>query len=347
MKLFSFLKKSLGFLFIFTSFLIFSPFRCTSPTPNLPPNAITGKEIRAIWVQAGAASTPEKADAMIARIIQGDFNTLIYCIGSGNVAYKSELLDWLPFVTLEYDPLTYVVDQAHAAGLEVQAWWCPGLIMTYGTLRERYPEWDVSVVEGVPDDFHWANFSLPEVRHFIGDIAVEIVELYDVDGVHLDYIRYPSPPAQADCCQFFSSDDISDTVQEVYQRVKAADPTVQVTAAVRARPEDAINAQQDWVRWLEEDYIDNVMPMAYLGSDAREMRKLQRLLAEWQTLPHFERVIPGLAVSYSSDGLTNPKTPEQIFAQIDLCQENVVSGFSIFDEDTITDEILSSLASEF
>ena len=33
---------------------------------------------------------------------------------------------------------------------------------------------------------------LPDVQRFVVDVVLEVVDKYDVDGVHLDYVRYPS-----------------------------------------------------------------------------------------------------------------------------------------------------------
>jgi uncharacterized lipoprotein YddW (UPF0748 family) len=307
---------------------------------------LTGKsaqelQLRAIWVQCDAANTPEQADDMLDRVVQGKFNTVLYCVGSGTVTYNSSLLNRGPYVTPEYDPLAYVVEQGHARGLKVQAWWCPGLIMEYGSLRNEHPEWDIAAVEGIPNDFHWPKFSLPEVRQFVGDVAVEIVENYDVDGVHLDYIRYPWPPSDVDLHQFFGPEDVPATVQGIYQRVKAIQPDVQVTAAVTHRQSRSAYYMQNWADWLEGEYIDYVMPMAYFSPDEND--SLEYYFGEWQALPHFERIVPGLSVVTDFESKA-PKTPEQLIAQIAICRAGGARGITIFDENMITGELLDALA---
>jgi len=305
----------------------------------------SAQELPAIWVQGDAASTPGQADDMLDRVVQGKFNTVLYGVGSGTVNYNSSLLTKGPYVTPEYDPLAYVVEQGHARGLKVQAWWSPGLIMKYGSLRDERPEWDIATVEGIPDDLHWLNFSLPEVRQFVSDVMMEIAENYDVDGVHLDYIRYPWPSSSMgiDLRQFFNPDDVPATVRGVYQRVKAIKPDVQVTAAVMPGRWGSGQYMQNWADWLAGEYIDYVMPMAYLSPEDNET--LEHYLGEWQALPHFERVVPGLKITYTTrTGSEAPKTPEQLIAQIEICRAGGARGITIFDENAITGELLDALA---
>jgi len=328
---------------IFIALLFLTNFGCSFQLEGaLQPIGYPALEVRAIWVQCEAAETPEQADAMLDRVTQGKFNTVLYCVGSGTVSYNSELLHEEPYVTPEYDPLAYVVEQGHARGLKVQAWWCPGLIMEYSSLRDEHPEWDIAALEEIPDDLHWLNFSLPAVRQFVSDVVAEIVKNYDVDGVHLDYIRYPSAPSRVDLHQFLTPDDVSATVRGVYQRVKAIRPSVQVTAAVMPKKSDSAYYMQNWADWLAGEYMDYVMPMAYLSPDKN--KSLERYLKEWQALPRFGQIVPGLSVYYETDTGDVIKTAEQLIAQIEICQASGAIGVTIFDEGIATDELLDALA---
>ena len=307
----------------------------TPPTETLP-------TLHVIWVQCEAARTPEHADVMLDRVVQGGFDMLLYCVGSGVVAYRSDLLDSLPYVTSDYDPLAYVVAQGHARGVQVQAWWSPGQMMKYGTLRSVHPEWDIASLDEIPDDFHWPNFSLPEVRYFVGDVVAEITTNYQVDGVHLDYIRYPEPwpGSVGDYRETFSPDDVPFTVQEACQRLKAARAETLLTAAVMPGYREATDLQ-NWTFWLEGDYIDRVMPMAYVSPD--KVAWLRDYFAEWHAKPHPERIVPGLSVVVDFDTEVL-KTPGQLLVQIEMCQEEQFKSFAIFDETLISDDLLDTLS---
>lgn len=308
-------------------------------------NGEPAQKIRAVWAWIDdTANTPEQADKMLDRVVRGGFNTVLYFVGCGTVNYNSSLLPKSPHISPEYDSLAYVVEQGHVRGLKVQAWWCVGPMMSSSSLRDKHPEWDIAAVEGIPDDFHWANFSLPEVRQFVGDVVLEIVENYEVDGIHLDYIRYPAPPPynEVDPRKFFGPNDVPATVQSIYQRVKAIKPDVQVTAAVMAGQGGSANHLQNWADWLEGEYIDYVMPMAYFSSDEND--RLEHYLREWKALPHFKRIVPGLSVEAGFESKTR-KTPEQLISQIEICQEGGARGITIFSEYSITEDLLDALAS--
>ena len=305
------------------------------------------QEVRAIWVQARAANTPEDADRMISHVKRGGFNTILYGSDSGTVYYRSKLLLQSSYVTSQYDPLAYVVKQAHANGLKVQAWWPCGPAPHYSAaFRARYPTFDIASLAAVPDDVHWLNFALPEVRQFVGDVVLEIAQNYDVDGVHLDYIRYPFPERSEPKGAAFGASDVPSTVQSAYQRLKAVKPGTELTAAVLSDQEDSRDYRQNWASWLEGDYIDRVFPMAYFNPGQTYLWggswTLELDAGEWQDLAHPERIAPGLRALYQ-DGST-AKTPEQFMAQVELCRKFGFSNLAVFDERTITDEILDALA---
>ena len=298
--------------------------------------------VRAIWVQAEAAKTPQEADAMISHVKRGGFDTILYSINAGSVYYRSKLLPQSSSVTAQYDPLAYVVKQAHANGLKVQAWWSCGPAPSSAAFRARYPTFDVALLAAVPDDVHWLNYALPEVKQLVGDVVLELAQSYDLDGVHLDYIRYPSDPTG----DTFGANDVPSTVQSAYQRLKAVKPGTELTAAVLSNQLDSRDYRQNWANWLAGGYVDRVFTMAYF--DPGQTYKsgntwtLEMDAGQWQGLAHRERIAPGLMANYK-DGST-AKTPEQFMAQVELCKKYGFGDLAVFDERTVTDNILNALA---
>ncbi len=294
---------------------------------------------RAIWVQGRAVSSRAEADQMLDRVVQGGFNTVLLWVGYGKVIYHSDILD--TYYPGSYDPLAYVIEQAHARELQVQAWWQPGRVMDYIPFRNSHPDWDIAAIDGIPNDIHWLNFSLPEVKQFVGDVVLEIVQKYDVDGVHLDVVRFLGPTSALDCRDFFGPDEVPNTVQSVYQRLQAVAPNVQLTAAVISTKLGSSHLQH-WDAWLAGGYIDYVMPMAYLSPSDND--KLEELVREWRNLSRFEAVVPGLSVVIDVADGGIPKTPGQLIAQLEICRLGGLAGFSIFDEGKITNELVNALA---
>lgn len=99
------------------------------------------------------------------------------------------------------DPLSILLDEAHLRGLRVHAW-LDLLYVGYkerGPLLDRYPSWEAVARDGSrgygppANQQHWLSPANPEARRFLTGLVGELVSRYEVDGVHLDYIRYPDP----------------------------------------------------------------------------------------------------------------------------------------------------------
>jgi len=132
---------------------------------------------------------------MLARVQAGSFNALFLLVfSSGYAYYNSALVEKNPEIRPDYDPLAYVVTQAHRAGLQVHAWFVTGLVgrkyVDPGPILSRHPEWGMVGPDGGPQ-IYWLNFARPDARQFMSDVMLEVVQKYDIDGVHFDYIRYP------------------------------------------------------------------------------------------------------------------------------------------------------------
>lgn len=304
--------------------------------------------MRGIWVQAEAAQTPAAADEMLDRVERGGLDTILYCAGSDSVAYQSELLRWKWFVSQSHDPLAYVVERAHGRGLNVQAWWCCGVVMRDEAMQDDHPDWDLAALPGIPDDYHWLNFALDGARQFAGDVVLEIAARYDVEAVHLDYIRYPYWGRPLDEGWYDQipqrPDDLPDTVAMICQRLKAARPDVCLTAAVASSPEAWQGCQQHWPRWIEGGYVDQVAPMAYLSPKSSYV--LLERMETWRALPGCERIAPGLStvVDFVDDV---PKTPEELLTQIRMCRAGGWPDVVLFAEHHVTAAQLDALKVHF
>ncbi|QPP11094.1 family 10 glycosylhydrolase [Streptomyces bathyalis] len=95
-----------------------------------------------------------------------------------------------------WDPLGFVVREAHRRGLAVEAWFNPYRIALHddpGRLvpshpARRHPDWVVTYGGKL-----YYNPGLPQVRRFVQDAMLDAVRRYDIDGVHWDDYFYPYP----------------------------------------------------------------------------------------------------------------------------------------------------------
>ncbi len=123
---------------------------------------------------------------------------------SADAFYPSKLEPWSRFLTKNgkapnpyWDPLQFMVDETHKRGMELHAWLNPYRVTTSpneklapGHLYHREP-WRFVTYEG--DGKIYFDPGIPENRQFIEDVVLDIVNRYDVDGIHFDDYFYPYP----------------------------------------------------------------------------------------------------------------------------------------------------------
>jgi uncharacterized lipoprotein YddW (UPF0748 family) len=175
--------------------------------PLLPP-------VRALWVTRFDYTTPEDVRRIVSNVAGAGFTDLFFQIrGNGTVFYKSQLEPWAYELSggevsdlgtdPGWDPLQVAIDAAHASNLRIHAYMnvLPGWKgleeppAAVGQLWTEHPDWfmvDSLRQKMLPTSgwYAFVNPVLPEVREHLRGLVSELCR-YDVDGVHLDYIRYP------------------------------------------------------------------------------------------------------------------------------------------------------------
>ncbi len=195
-----------------------------------------------------------------------------------------------------YDPLAFMVAEAHARNLELHAWFNPYRIANHAdpsrltsTHPARvHPDWRFAY-----DGKLYYNPGIPEVRTFIEDAIMDAVSRYDIDGVHLDDYFYPYPVSGEtipDATTFsrygggftdigdWRRDNVNRLVRELGGRVHAAKPWVAFgispfgiwrnsgTDPLGSRTSglqsyDAIYA--DSRLWVKQGWVDYIAPQIY------------------------------------------------------------------------------------
>ena len=252
---------------------------------------------------------------MVADAAAAGFNTLIVQIrGRGDAFYRSALEPRAEAIEGpdDFDPLALAVREGHLRGMAVHAWVNTHLVWGSATLPEsprhlvnEHPDWLAvpqylareligleprdprfvaalrryaadrpETVEGI-----YTSPSHPEVRERVLAVWMDLLDRYDLDGIHFDYIRFPSPDfdyssgalerfrtwvssrisehrrrelqrvVRTDPLAFatalphewdeFRREQITSLVREIYQAVKARRPELMVSAAVIADAETA------------------------------------------------------------------------------------------------------------
>jgi len=185
-------------------------------------------EIRALWVQRGSLASPASIIAVVDTAKRGGFNTLIVQVrGRGDAYYDSRHEPRSPLLgkhPASFDPLELMVERAHRAGLQVHAWVNVNLISDAEPPRApkhivyAHPEW-LMVPRALSQDLVRMNPRDPRYLRSLSEYAKarsdrvegiflspihkgavahltkvtgDIASRYDVDGIHLDYIRFPN-----------------------------------------------------------------------------------------------------------------------------------------------------------
>ena len=258
-------------------------------------------EVRAAWITAvygldwpkTRATNAESIRRQKAEIIDildklkmANFNTVLFQARTrGDVIYKSVYEPYNSILTGKvggnpgYDPLAFVVEECHKRGMECHAWI---VAIPLGNRTHVNSLGSNSVTKKRPNITiaykreYFLNPGHPDTKKYLMDITREIVQNYDVDGVHYDYLRYPeNAPQFPDRNEFrkygngrdidqWRRDNITEIVRYIYNGVKALKPWVKVSTSPVGKYDDttrypsrgwnAYNAvKQDVVGWMGWD----------------------------------------------------------------------------------------------
>jgi uncharacterized lipoprotein YddW (UPF0748 family) len=185
-------------------------------------------EVRALWVVRTTLTSPAAIATMVTAAKNGGFNTLLVQVRGRGDAYFQQGIEPRPAALAAqpaFDPLATTIARAHEAGLQVHAWINVNLIAGAADLPAardhvvyRHPEW-LMVPRALADELSMVDPRSPGylgrlARHarsqsaeieglYLSPVAAEsiayttsvvrdIAQRYTVDGVHFDYIRYPT-----------------------------------------------------------------------------------------------------------------------------------------------------------
>jgi uncharacterized lipoprotein YddW (UPF0748 family) len=211
---------------------------------------------RGIWADPPAFTNAANVDRMISRCQQAGLNLLIPNVMWRQCVYfKSPHFAGQVKADDTFDPLAYMVNKAHAAGLRIQAWCCVYFEGTAeGSDAPLHPAWGVRSFAGRPFQQNFLSPANPKVNPYLLAVMKDLLA-YDIDGIHLDYIRYP-------CTAF----DYSDTARSAFKAARGFDP------------EDLLDHVERIIPPAEESFPVRVLePSAHL-EDVSQTTAIERTL---------------------------------------------------------------------
>lgn len=266
-----------------------------------------------------ASELAREADAIIENAKSWGLNAIFLQVRPGGDAlYPSELQPWSAVLSGVqgqapdggFDPLDYFIRQCHREGLELHAWLNPYRVTrTAAATREEaltllcddHPARDMEeALVFFTDGCLYLDPGLPQVRQHLLDTVRELLERYQVDGIHLDdyfypggdfddahtYARYGGEFAQQGDFRRDAVNQLIDGLHRLcgdYDRAFGVSPSgIWATAERQSMGANTTGSQSyydhfaDSRKWVREGLVDYIAPQIYweIGADAGEFSTL-------------------------------------------------------------------------
>ena len=287
--------------------------RKASPTPKTAPSKPRAVPTvldriapfrRCLWVTRWDYTTEADLVKICYNAASARFTDVLFQVrGAGTVFYPSAIEPWAPQLAGAtgrnpgWDPLAVVIREAHKYGLRVHAYMnvlpAASATETDNILYTRHRSWlmrnaDGRTMSASGGFYAFLDPGLPDVREYLARLFAEVAAKYPIDGIHLDYIRYPDergdysyhPKVVADFRELygrtpsrrpeqwdrFRRRQVTQTIEAIAAAVRKARPGIELSAAVVADPSRGyVRAHQSPLEWLNSGLLDAIAPMAYSG----------------------------------------------------------------------------------
>lgn len=231
----------------------------------------------------------------------------------GTVIYPSSIEPWDDCLTGKfgqhpgYDPLQFAIEECHRRGMEFHAWI---VSIPLGELKKQKSYGSLSIMRKHPELCKTVGaevFMQPNANgtaDYIAGLCKEIIQKYDVDGISLDYIRYPESiykfKDNASASQ--KRENITQIVRRVHDVVKSIKPWVKLSSSPIGKYRDLKRyssigwncydaVYQDPQAWLRDNIQDMLFPMMYFRDN-----HFYPFLFDWLEHAYGHPVAPGLAI---------------------------------------------------
>jgi len=328
---------------------------------------LPAREFRAAWVATvhnldwpsrpglSVVEMKREANAILDRLAELNMNAVIFQVRPhADAIYLSNLEPMSYYLTgkqgtaLEgdFDPLAYWIKQAHSRGLQLHAWFNPYRVYHSPHSGPVSDQWIVKsrpelVVKLRKEGFWWVDPSLPEAREYTINVVMDVVDRYDIDGVHFDDYFYPYPaynqnkdfPDAANYKKYRESggdleikdwrrDAVNQLISQLHDQIKATKKHVEFGISPfgiwRPGYPSGISGLDQYNKlyadarlWIRNGWVDYLMPQLYWPIDAKK-QSFPVLLDWWNEQNDQKRHLwPGLKI----------KDPEELIDQIGVIRE--------------------------
>ena len=306
------------------------------------------------------ASTERQKQELISildRLQQANINVVILQTRvRGSVIYPSNIETWDETITgragraPSYDPLAFAIDECHRRGMELHAWL---VSIPLGTSQRQKSYGTMSVTRTHPTLTKTVGGEVfmipgqPGTADYIASIAREITERYDIDGINLDYIRYPESSYRFNDDNLYKAastsmtkadwrrDNITRIVRRVHDEVKALKPWVKLSSSpvgkyrsltrYRSGGWDCYDGvYQDPQAWLRDNIQDMLFPMMYFLGD-----NYYPFLYNWEENRYGHPIVPGLGI-YFLDPKEGRWQLNDVRAEMHAARDTGIGGIAFY-----------------
>ncbi len=283
------------------------------------------REVRAVWLttlfnldwpktKATSSSSIRKQKqeliSILDRLHKDKINTvLLQTRVRATTIYPSAIEPWdgcmsgTPGTSPGYDPLQFAIDECHKRGMELHAWVVTIPVGKWdrlgcSKLREKFGDMIVKI-----DDEGYMNPEDSRTGDYIASVCKEITDKYDIDGIHLDYIRYPET-WKMKVSKDEGRNNITSIVRKINAAVKNDKPWVKLSCSPIGKYSDLPRKKshgwnayervcQDAQAWLRDDLMDQLYPMMYFRDD-----NFYPFANDWRESDYGKMVVPGLGIYF-------------------------------------------------
>ncbi len=297
------------------------------------------------WPPKGATSEAQQSALiqMIESLKSLNLNVILFHVRpTSDAFYNSSIVPWSAYLTGTqgqypgFDPLQVAIDAAHQSGMELHAWLNPYRIgSTSVELAPSHPaiihpEWSI-----VYNNNRYLNPGLPAVKNHLQQIVSEIIENYDVDGIHFDDYFYPSG-AKSTTNPFGFNDqqtfemygsgmtldawrekNVNDMVQTVSQTIREADPDLVFGISPQGKHDNSMTVYANSLTWMQNKWIDYLAPQIY-WENVHPTADFSTVIRFWNNSSYGVPIIPGLAAYKFGDSQYPSYTLQELMNQVDI-----------------------------
>lgn len=333
----------------------------TNPPTENPQFTYPKKEMRGVWIATvwGLDWPQSKYDVATQKKFYTDYldkfkqlninAVFVQVKGMGDAYYASPYEPWSASITGTrglnpgYDVLKFMIDEAHARGLEFHAWMNPYRIATRANAGTSYPALHPSVQPGwvvSHEKIQIYNPAVPEVRQRLADIVKDVISKYNVDGIHFDDYFYPDPSSAGQMVsddpdyqtygagysskEDFRRDNVNKAIKGVHDIIIATRPNVVFSVSPAPNPDYNFKTLfADVKKWCQEGWLDIVIPQLYqeIGNPSNDF---QARLSWWSQYNYDAVLMVGHALYKFGDGVSPApfQSTEELQKQFDMTRRN-------------------------